>query len=108
MKKPSNLKRVIVDYAKLNDDILNLLVNKYPYGYDKEHIITFKNAQGEMVDCVEVQTEDTLYLVKVSKRLVVAMEDFDQDDYDEDDDQDSDDFDFDLDEDERDDDKNNN
>ncbi len=85
MKKPSNLKRVIVDYAKLNDDILNLLVNKYPYGYDKEHIITFKNAQGEMVDCVEVQTEDTLYLVKVSKRLVVAMEDFDQDEYDEED-----------------------
>ncbi len=82
MRQPSNLKRVIVDYAKLNDDILNLLVNKYPYGYDKENIITFRNAQNEMVDCVEVKTEDTLYLVKVSKRLVAAMEDFDQDDYD--------------------------
>ncbi len=85
MKQPSNLRRVIVDYAKLNDDILNLLVNKYPDGYERHHIISFKNAQGEMVDCVEVKTDDTLYLVKVSKRLVVAMEDFDQDEYDEDD-----------------------
>ncbi len=85
MRKPSNLRRVIVDYAKLNDDILNLLVAKYPDGYESHHIISFKNAQGEMVDCVEVTTEDTLYLVKVSKRLVVAMEDFDQDEYDDDD-----------------------
>ncbi|WP_035334123.1 hypothetical protein [Dokdonia sp. PRO95] len=85
MRKPNNLRRVIVDYAKLNDDILNLLVAKYPDGYESHHIISFKNAQGEMVDCVEVTTEDTLYLVKVSKRLVVAMEDFDQDEYDDDD-----------------------
>ncbi|WP_396596140.1 hypothetical protein [Dokdonia sp. R86516] len=85
MRKPSNLRRVIVDYTKLNDDILNLLVAKYPDGYESHHIISFKNAQGEMVDCVEVTTEDTLYLVKVSKRLVVAMEDFDQDEYDDDD-----------------------
>ena len=95
MKKPSNLRRVIVDYAKLNDDILNLLVAKYPDGYESHNIISFKNAQGEMVDCVEVTTEDTLYLVKVSKRLVVAMEDFDQDEYD-DDDTDDDDLDLDI------------
>lgn len=88
MKQPSNLKRIIVDYAKLNDSILNLLVAKYPDGYESHNIISFKNAQGEMVDCVEVKTEDTLYLVKVSKRLVVAMEDFDQDEYDEDPDDD--------------------
>ena len=78
------MKRVIVDYAKLTDAILNLLVEKYPSGYDRKDIITFKNAQNEIIECVEVRTEDTVYLVKVSKRLVAAMEDFDEDSYDDD------------------------
>lgn len=77
------MKRVIVDYAKLNDAILNLLVDKYPSGYDPDNIITFRNAQNEVVECVEVRTEDTIYLVKVSKRLVAAMEDFEDDQDDE-------------------------
>ncbi|WP_378178563.1 hypothetical protein [Aquimarina sp. SS2-1] len=74
----SNLKRVIVDFKKLNNDILDLLVEKYPDGYDEDDIITFRNAQNEIVECVEVKTEDTLYLVKVSKRLVAAMEDHEE------------------------------
>ncbi|MHA7058762.1 hypothetical protein ACWGOQ_0016170 [Aquimarina sp. M1] len=75
----SNLKKVIVDFKKLNDDILDLLVAKYPDGYDEDDIIAFRNAQNEIVECVEVKTEDTLYLVKVSKRLVAAMEDYEED-----------------------------
>lgn len=74
----SNLKRVIVDFKKLNNNILDLLVEKYPDGYDQDDIITFRNAQNEIVECVEVKTEDTLYLVKVSKRLVAAMEDHEE------------------------------
>jgi len=69
------MKRVIVDYKKLNNDILDLLVTKYPDGYDEDDIITFKNAHNEVIDSVEVRTDDTIYLVKVSKRLVAAMED---------------------------------
>lgn len=78
MRKQRNahLKRVIVDYKKLNNSILDLLVTKYPDGYDDEDIITFRSAQNEIVECVEVETEDTLYLVKVGKRLVAAMEDY--------------------------------
>ena len=73
------MQRVIVDFKKLNKDILDLLVTKYPDGYDDDHIITFKNALNEIVECVEVRTDDTIYLVKVSKRLVAAMEDHDLD-----------------------------
>ncbi|SHG52624.1 hypothetical protein DFQ05_2201 [Winogradskyella wandonensis] len=87
MKDTIQLKRVIVDFAKLNEDILDLLVNAYPDGYDDRHIISFVNAQGETVKCVEVRTEDTIYLVKISKKLVIAMEEHDteDDDYDYDD-----------------------
>jgi len=71
------MRRVIVDFKKLNKDILDLLVTKYPDGYDDDHIITFRNTLNEIVECVEVRTDDTIYLVKVSKRLVAAMEDHD-------------------------------
>jgi len=79
------MRRVIVDYQKLNEDILNLLVEKFPDGYDDEDIISFRNAKNELVDAVEVRTDDTIYLVKVGVRLVKAMEDFSDDDDDTDD-----------------------
>ncbi len=44
--------RKIVDYKKLNDDILNLLVDKYPDGYSDDDIIVFKNAQQEVIGAV--------------------------------------------------------
>ncbi|NVN18662.1 hypothetical protein GUA46_09925 [Muricauda sp. HICW] len=84
------LKRVIVDYKKLDNNILNLLVEKFPDGYDDDDIVTYRNASNEVVECVEVRTEDTAYLIKVSKRLVMAMEDFDDSDNDDSEDSDLD------------------
>lgn len=75
------MKRIIVDYRKLTPEILSLLVEKYPDGYDDDHVITFKNAKNETVEAVEVRTEDTIYLVKVSSRLETSMANFDEDDY---------------------------
>lgn len=68
--------------------MLNLLVEKFPDGYDDDDIVTYRNANNEVVECVEVRTEDTAYLVKVSKRLVMAMEDFDDSDNDSEDESD--------------------
>lgn len=79
--KDANLKRVIVDFKKLTPEILALLVEKYPHGYDDDHVISFKNANNEIVEAVEVTTEDTKYLVKVSSKLEVTMENYDEDDY---------------------------
>ncbi|SDR82385.1 hypothetical protein [Gramella sp. MAR_2010_147] len=76
------MKRIIVDYKKLTPEILSLLVEKYPDGYDDDHVISFKNAKNETVDAVEVRTEDTVYLVKVSTRLENTMANFDEEDYD--------------------------
>lgn len=79
------MKRIIVDYKKLTPEILSLLVSKYPDGYDDDHVITFRNAKNELIEAVEVNTEDTVYLVKVSARLEVSMANFDEDDYADDD-----------------------
>ena len=88
------MKRVIVEYAKLTTDILDLLVEKYPDGYEYEDIISFKNAKGETIKAVEVKTEDTDYLVKISARLEQTMEDYaeDEDSFEENEDLDIDDL----------------
>lgn len=75
------MKRVIVDYKKLTPEILSLLVEKYPDGYDDDQIISFKNAKNETIEAVEVRTEDSIYLVKVSTRLENTMANYDEDDY---------------------------
>lgn len=74
------MKRVIVDYAKLTNEILTLLVEKFPDGYDDSDIIRFKNAKNETVEAVEVRTTDTIFLVKVSTKLSDRIENYDEDD----------------------------
>ncbi len=68
--------RKIVDYQKLNQELLNLLVDKFPDGYSDKDIVAFRNAQNEFIEAVEIRTDDTIYLVKVGKRLIQAMEEF--------------------------------
>jgi hypothetical protein len=75
------MKRVIVDYKKLTPEILSLLVEKYPDGYDDDQIISFRNAKNEKIEAVEVRTEDSIYLVKISTRLENTMANYDEDDY---------------------------
>jgi phosphopantothenoylcysteine synthetase/decarboxylase len=73
------MKRVIVDYAKLTNEILNLLVEKFPDGYDDSNIVRFRNAKNELIEAVEVRTDDTVYLVKVSMKLADRIENYDED-----------------------------
>lgn len=74
------MKRVIVDYSKLTNEILNLLVEKFPDGYDDSNIIRFKNHKDETIEAVEVRTEDTIYLVKISTKLSDRLINFEDED----------------------------
>jgi len=85
-----NKKRIIVDFKKLTPEILGLLVEKYPDGYDEDHIVKFKNVKNETVEAIRVDTDETIYLVKISTKLEVTMENYDEDDYDDYDDDDPD------------------
>ena len=63
------MRRILIDYKKLSPEITQLLIDTYPYGYGDEDIIAFKNLKGEIIEAVEVRTEDTMYLVKIGKSL---------------------------------------
>ncbi|MBU2905666.1 hypothetical protein KO529_12775 [Arenibacter algicola] len=68
--------RKLVDYKKLSHEVAARLIEMYPYGYGDEDIIMFKNIHGEIIEAVEVKTEDTIYLVKISKSLASFISNF--------------------------------
>nr|WP_299339556.1 hypothetical protein [Allomuricauda sp.] len=72
------MKRVLIDYKKLNHDVAARLIDSYPYGYGDDDIITLKKPNGEIVEAVEVRTEDTIYLVKISKSLSHFISNFEE------------------------------
>ena len=71
------MQRVIIDYKKLTPEIVLLLNEKFPDGYDDNDIITFKSHNNETIEAVEISTSDTIYLVKIGKHLVDSMANID-------------------------------
>ena len=63
----------------MTPELMALLVQEYPDGYEYDTVY-FTNAKGEKVEAVELITEDTKYLIKVSSSLTKQFESFDLDD----------------------------
>ena len=72
------MKRILIDYKKLNHDVAARLIDSYPYGYGDEDIILLKKPSGEIVEAVEVRTDDAIYLVKISKSLSNFISNFEE------------------------------
>lgn len=79
------MKRVIKDFKSISPEVMALINDQYPYGYEDNELVTFVNAKGEFVKALEVKTEDTVYLIKLDRKLDEHISDY----------QDSDDFGFD-------------
>ena len=71
------MKRIIIDYKKLDRHAAALLIELYPHGYGDDDIIVLKKPNGELIEAVEVRTADTIYLVKISKSLSNFISNFD-------------------------------
>lgn len=67
---------VIKDYKSMTPDLMALLVEAYPDGFEYDTMY-FTNANGEKVEAVPLETEDTKYLIKVSSTLTKNFESFD-------------------------------
>jgi hypothetical protein len=74
--------RIIVDIKKITPEIFTLLNEKYPDGYNDNDIIVFENHHNEIIEAVEVNTDDATYLVKVHSKLHYTMANFNSDDMD--------------------------
>ncbi|PIF01244.1 MAG: hypothetical protein CR994_01395 [Maribacter sp.] len=68
----------LIDYKKLNHHLATRLIEAYPNGYGDDDIITFKNAHGEIIETVELRTDDAVYLVKISKCFANFISNFEE------------------------------
>ena len=75
-------KNVIKDYKSMTPDLMALLVEAYPDGFEYDTMY-FTNANGEKVEAVPLETEDTKYLIKVSSTLTKNFESFDPEEFEE-------------------------
>ena len=75
-------KRIVIDYEKLPDDIINRIKLEYPDGFE-ENLITFTNAQGMYVSALPFDTEEVYYLVRMTEKearqIIKDDEDYDDD-----------------------------
>ena len=74
--------RVVKDYEKLDEAVLELIKLTYPYGFLR-NLITFKNAAGQFVSALPFEAEDKYYLVRMTKQEAREIIE-DDDDYDDD------------------------
>ncbi len=72
------MKRILIDYKKLDHHVAATLIDSYPDGYGDDDIITIKKPNGEVIEAVEVKTDDTIYMVKISKSLSNFIANFEE------------------------------
>lgn len=71
--------KVVTDYSKLSPELLDLFNETYPQGIAGK-TIRFPNSKGEIVTAVRLETEDRIYLVKLSAKAkeILTEEDLDE------------------------------
>ncbi|MCX2744282.1 hypothetical protein OO013_10415 [Mangrovivirga sp. M17] len=74
-------KRIVKDYDKLPEEVINQVKLEYPYGF-AENLVSFVNAKGEKVSALPFDTDDVYYLIRMTKQEAVQLIE-DDDDYDE-------------------------
>jgi hypothetical protein len=70
--------RVITDYEKLNELIIEQIKLEYPYGFS-QNIITFTNTQGKNIKGLRFETEEKIYLIRMTEAEAVSIIDEDDD-----------------------------
>ena len=63
------MKRVIKDFKAITDDVVALINEQYPFGYEESQLVTFVNAKGEFVKALEVKSDEITYLIKLGTKL---------------------------------------
>ena len=73
--------KVVVDYEKLNDELVEQIKLVYPSGF-RQHLISFTNGKGEKISALRFETFEKIYLIRMSCKMAekIVEEDSDYDD----------------------------
>ena len=74
--------RLITDYDKLSEVIVEQIKLEYPFGFS-QNLISFTNAQGKSIKGLRFETDEKIYLIRMTEAEAVTIVDED-DDFDDD------------------------
>jgi hypothetical protein len=66
--------KVVIEYSKLTPELLAVFDETFPTGVAGK-TIRFPNSKGEIVSAVRIETEDSIYLVKIMARPKEVLSD---------------------------------
>lgn len=78
----ANKPKVIIDYYKLGENLQEQVKLMYPDGF-VDYLIHFKNAKGQEVTALRFETDEKIYLLRMTTQMAFQIIE-DDDDYDED------------------------
>lgn len=74
--------RVIQDYEKLPEELKEQIKLVFPEGFSN-HLIEFRNRHGELVSALPFETDEKIYMirmsVKMAERIISEDSDYDED-----------------------------
>ncbi len=68
------MKRVIKNYNTIEAHHIALIEESYPLGISQEDIISLRMPDGKYLSCLEVKTEDTVYLFRMDGGMIQMLE----------------------------------
>ncbi|MGL4907910.1 MAG: hypothetical protein ACRC3G_01080 [Bacteroidales bacterium] len=77
-KKTQPLRRLVVSYKNLTPELLDLLKQKYPQGWN-DHVMKINKSATDFFYAVMLETPDTSYLIKVDVKIDSTVKDDDED-----------------------------
>lgn len=78
----NNKLRIVQDYDKLNNELQEQVKLVYPEGFS-DYLIEFTNGKGEMISALRFETDEKIYLLRMSLKMAEKIMDED-DDFDDD------------------------
>jgi len=73
--------RIVKDYDKLPEDIINRVKLQYPDGF-VDHLISYTNKEGKKVSALPFDTDEVYYLIRMTaseaRQIIEDDEDYDE------------------------------
>ncbi len=72
------MKRIFKDYRNITDKHMMLIRKKHPKGFSDADLVSIKTSDGDYMDVLEIEGNDSLYLIRVNHDLLNMIEDFNE------------------------------
>ena len=76
------MNRIIKNYTNITEKHIALITDSYPEGFGDDDLTTLSMPDGKYLRCLEVRTEDTIYLFRIDSEMIEKLEEATDSDFD--------------------------